>query len=119
MGGGTTLSDGIVADTLEESYMGGMLSQGEAMEEAAVKLGLPAETARRLAIQTALGASTMAQRSDKDPATLKQNVMSPGGTTERAIAHMEDAHLRTIIADAMQACAARADAMSKELSGND
>jgi len=32
---------------------------------------------------------------------------------------MEDAHLRTIIADAMQACAARADAMSKELSGND
>ncbi|HBN58997.1 MAG TPA: pyrroline-5-carboxylate reductase, partial [Halomonas sp.] len=43
----------------------------------------------------------------------------PGGTTERAIAHMEDAHLRTIIADAMQACAARADAMSKELSGND
>ena len=91
----------------------------EAMEEAAVKLGLPAETARRLAIQTALGASTMAQRSDKDPATLKQNVMSPGGTTERAIAHMEDAHLRTIIADAMQACAARADAMSKELSGND
>ena len=91
----------------------------EAMEEAAVKLGLPAETARRLAIQTALGAATMAQRSDKDPATLKQNVMSPGGTTERAIAHMEDAHLRTIIADAMQACAARADAMSKELSGND
>jgi pyrroline-5-carboxylate reductase len=89
------------------------------MEEAAVKLGLPAETARRLAIQTALGAATMAQRSDKDPATLKQNVMSPGGTTERAIAHMEDAHLRTIIADAMQACAARADAMSKELSGND
>lgn len=37
----------------------------EAMEEAAVKLGLPAATARRLAIQTALGAATMAQRSDK------------------------------------------------------
>ncbi|MCG7577576.1 MULTISPECIES: pyrroline-5-carboxylate reductase [unclassified Halomonas] len=90
----------------------------EAMEEAAVKLGLPADTARRLAIQTALGASTMAQRSDKDPATLKQNVMSPGGTTERAIHHMEEANLRTIIADAMNACAERADAMSKELSGN-
>ncbi|MBR9924747.1 MAG: pyrroline-5-carboxylate reductase [Gammaproteobacteria bacterium] len=90
----------------------------EAMEEAAAKLGLPAATARRLAIQTALGAATMAQRSDKDPATLKQNVMSPGGTTERAIQHMEDAQLRATIADAMQACAQRAEAMSKELSAN-
>ncbi|SNY97531.1 pyrroline-5-carboxylate reductase [Halomonas sp. hl-4] len=90
----------------------------EAMEDAAVKLGLPADTARRLAIQTALGAATMAQQSDKDPATLKQNVMSPGGTTERAIQHMEDAQLRTTIADAMQACAERAQAMSKELSGH-
>jgi pyrroline-5-carboxylate reductase len=90
----------------------------EAMEEAAVKLGLPAATARRLAIQTALGAATMAQRSDKDPATLKKNVMSPGGTTERAIQHMEDAQLRATIADAMQACAQRAEAMSKELSAN-
>ncbi|WKD28755.1 pyrroline-5-carboxylate reductase [Halomonas sp. KG2] len=90
----------------------------EAMEEAAVKLGLPAATARRLAIQTALGAATMAQRSDKDPATLKQNVMSPGGTTERAIQHMEDAQLRATISDAMQACAQRAEAMSKELSAN-
>ncbi len=85
------------------------------MEEAAVKLGLPAETARRLAIQTGLGASAMAQQSDRDPATLKQNVMSPGGTTERAIAHMEEAQLRTIIADAMQACADRAAEMAQEL----
>ncbi|WP_249975220.1 pyrroline-5-carboxylate reductase [Vreelandella olivaria] len=90
----------------------------EAMEAAAVEQGLPAATARRLAIQTALGAATMAQQSDKDPATLKQNVMSPGGTTERAIAHMEDAQLRTTIADAMQACAKRAQAMAKELSAN-
>lgn len=44
----------------------------EAMEEAAVKLGLPAATARRLAIQTALGAATMAQRSDKDPPRLNK-----------------------------------------------
>ncbi|WP_218314230.1 pyrroline-5-carboxylate reductase [Halomonas sp. 18071143] len=87
----------------------------EAMEAAAVAQGLSAATARRLAIQTALGAATMAKHSDKDPATLKQNVMSPGGTTERAIAHMEEAELRTIVADAMQACAQRADAMAKEL----
>lgn len=89
----------------------------EAMEEAGVTLGLPAETARRLAIQTALGAATMAGQSEHDPATLKQNVMSPGGTTERAIAHMEDANLRQTMAEAMQACAERARQMAKELSG--
>jgi len=31
---------------------------------------------------------------------------------------MEDAQLRATIADAMQACAQRAEAMSKELSAN-
>ncbi|MGM0521751.1 MAG: pyrroline-5-carboxylate reductase [Pseudomonadota bacterium] len=89
----------------------------EAMEDAGVKMGLPAATARRLAIQTALGAATMAKRSDKDPATLKQNVMSPGGTTEQAIAHLEDANLRGTMEAAMQACAKRAQEMAKELSG--
>ncbi|WP_346796382.1 pyrroline-5-carboxylate reductase [Halomonas sp. Bachu 37] len=89
----------------------------EAMEEAGTRLGLPADTARRLAIQTAMGAARMAAQSESDPATLKKNVMSPGGTTERAIEHMESAHLRDIIEDAMQACAARAQEMAKELSG--
>jgi len=44
--------------------------------------------------------------------------MSPGGTTERAIQHMEDAELRKTIADAMQACADHAQAMSRELSAD-
>lgn len=89
----------------------------EAMEDAGVRLGLPADTARRLAIQTALGAATMAGQSEHDPATLKQNVMSPGGTTERAIATLEDANLRQAMDDAMQACAERARQMATELSG--
>ncbi|WP_111415244.1 pyrroline-5-carboxylate reductase [Billgrantia lactosivorans] len=87
----------------------------EAMEEAGVKLGLPAETARRLAIQTALGAARMAQGSEFTPDRLKRNVMSPGGTTERAIEHLEQAGLRQIMADAMAACAARAREMAEEL----
>ncbi|XKH59839.1 pyrroline-5-carboxylate reductase [Halomonas sediminis] len=89
----------------------------EAMEAAGIKLGLPAATARRLAIQTALGAARMAQQSEHDPATLKKNVMSPGGTTERAIEHMENAQLRQTIQDAMDACAHRAQEMGKELAG--
>jgi len=87
----------------------------EAMEEAGVKLGLPAETARRLAMQTAFGAAKMAMASDKPPAELKRNVMSPGGTTERAIEHLEEAGLRRTMAEAMDACAARAREMADEL----
>lgn len=87
----------------------------EAMEDTGTGLGLPAETARRLAIQTALGAATMAGQSEHDPATLKQNVMSPGGTTERAIARLEDAELRQALADAMNTCAERAREMADEL----
>ncbi|MGE4532632.1 pyrroline-5-carboxylate reductase [Halomonas sp.] len=87
----------------------------EAMEEAGARLGLPADTARRLAMQTAFGAAKMAMASDKPPAELKRNVMSPGGTTERAIEHLEQAGLRTALAEAMEACAARAREMADEL----
>lgn len=90
----------------------------EAMEEAGARLGLPAGTARRLAMQTALGAAKMAMASDKSPAELKRNVMSPGGTTERAIEHLEQAGLRTTLAEAMDACAARAREMADELGKN-
>ena len=87
----------------------------EAMEEAGARLGLPADTARRLAMQTAFGAARMAMDSDQPPGELKRNVMSPGGTTERAISHFEDAGMRRIVADAMDACAARAREMAEEL----
>ncbi|UYG07972.1 pyrroline-5-carboxylate reductase [Halomonas sp. M4R1S46] len=87
----------------------------EAMEEAGARLGLPADTARRLAMQTALGAARMAMASDKTPGELKRNVMSPGGTTERAIEHLEDAGLRDIMQQAMTACAERAREMAEEL----
>ncbi len=90
----------------------------EAMEEAGARLGLPADTARRLAMQTAFGAAKMAMASDKSPAELKRNVMSPGGTTERAIEHLEQAGLRTTLAEAMDACAARAREMADELGKN-
>ncbi|MGO2133020.1 MAG: pyrroline-5-carboxylate reductase [Halomonas sp.] len=88
----------------------------EAMEEAAVARGLPAETARRLAIQAALGAATMAMASDKLPSELKRDVMSPGGTTERAIQRLESGGLRQLLQDAMGDCANRAGEMAKQFS---
>jgi pyrroline-5-carboxylate reductase len=66
-------------------------------------------------MQTAFGASRMAMDSDKTPGELKRNVMSPGGTTERAVTHLEEAGLRHIMAEAMDSCAARAREMADEL----
>src|SRR5699024_10640572 len=56
----------------------------ELMEAAAVRLGLPPQTAQLLTQQTALGAAKMALESHDDAATLRRRVTSPGGTTEAA-----------------------------------
>ncbi|MCA1806199.1 MAG: pyrroline-5-carboxylate reductase [Xanthomonadaceae bacterium] len=79
----------------------------EALQEAATKLGLPAETARLLALQTAFGASRMALESDEDAATLRQRVTSPGGTTEQALRVLEDGGLRSLMEQALSAAARR------------
>ncbi|KPQ28727.1 MAG: pyrroline-5-carboxylate reductase [Marinobacter excellens HL-55] len=87
----------------------------EALEEAATAAGIEPETARALAIQTMAGAAEMAGRSDQDPAQLKRNVMSPGGTTERAVNTFEDGGLRDLVKQAYGAAFERSQEMSKEL----
>jgi pyrroline-5-carboxylate reductase len=84
----------------------------EAMEQAAVELGLPVDTARLLTLQTALGAARMAIESDEEPATLRRRVTSPGGTTERAIATFEDGGLRRLFAEALTAARDRSVELS-------
>ncbi|MDW5378716.1 pyrroline-5-carboxylate reductase [Halomonas sp. HP20-15] len=91
----------------------------EALEEAGRRLGLPADSARRLALQTGFGAARMAQQSEFEPAQLRRNVMSPGGTTERAVHCLEDGGLRELFAEATEACAARAREMAAELGKKD
>jgi len=88
----------------------------EAMEAAAVKRGIDPKTARRLAAQTVAGAAEMVLSSDIAPAQLKRNVMSPGGTTERAIQSFEASGLVSIFEEAINAAADRSVALSKELS---
>ena len=87
----------------------------EALENAATEAGLPAETARKLAIQTMGGAANMAATGKDDPATLKQNVMSPGGTTERAIQTFEDGGLRALIRNAYGAAVTHSEHMAEQL----
>ncbi len=84
----------------------------EAIEAAAADMGLDPETARLLTLQTALGAARMALESSDSPATLRQKVTSPGGTTERALQILEQGRLRELFAEALKGAQAR----SRELS---
>ena len=88
----------------------------EALEEAAIELGLDPQTARLLTIQTALGAAKMAMESEAPPARLREQVTSPGGTTERALAVFDEADLRGLVARAARAARDRASELSNTLS---
>jgi len=87
----------------------------EAMMAAAVELGLDDKTARALTLQTALGSAQMAITAGEDPAELRRRVTSPGGTTERAVAVLEQAGLRETFRQALAACAARGGELARQL----
>ncbi|MCX4190494.1 pyrroline-5-carboxylate reductase [Methylophaga sp. OBS3] len=87
----------------------------EAMENAAIELGLTQETARMLCLETAFGAAKMALESDLPVATLRQQVTSPGGTTERAIHELEDGGLHGLFENALVAAALRARELGTQL----
>ena len=87
----------------------------EAMENAAVELGLPPETARLLCLETAFGAAKMALESGESASILRQQVTSPGGTTEKAIHELEDGGLHGLFENALVAAALRARELANEL----
>jgi pyrroline-5-carboxylate reductase len=57
----------------------------EELARAGVAAGLPADLAAKLARETVAGSGELLHRSDLSPATLRQNVTSPGGTTAAAL----------------------------------
>jgi pyrroline-5-carboxylate reductase len=77
------------------------------MAEAAETLGLTSESAALLTQQTILGAAHLMRESHESPDELRRRVMSPGGTTEAAIHHLEDREVRRHITEAIQAAAER------------
>jgi pyrroline-5-carboxylate reductase len=83
----------------------------EALEAAARERGLPAEVAHQLTLETAFGAAQMARQSADSLATLREQVTSKGGTTAAALAVLDAAGLRAIVAHAVAA----ADRRSAEL----
>ena len=87
----------------------------EIMEQVGIKLGLPQDQARILTLQTALGAAKMALESKNDPATLRKQVTSPGGTTEQALRVLREGGFQELLTAAIKAAYERADELATTL----
>ncbi|WP_432742486.1 pyrroline-5-carboxylate reductase [Methylobacter sp. G7] len=87
----------------------------EAMEKAALELGLSEQTARLLVQQTALGAAKIALESAESPEQLRKRVTSPGGTTQQAIETFEQGGFTELVAKALHAARDRSIEMSKQM----
>ncbi|MDR6867208.1 pyrroline-5-carboxylate reductase [Microbacterium resistens] len=80
----------------------------EELTRAAIGKGFAEQEARLLAEQTFIGASALLEASGEEPAELRRRVTSPKGTTERAVAVLQDAHLDEVFARATDAALTRA-----------
>lgn len=87
----------------------------EAMQDAAIELGLPPDAARALTRQTLLGAARMLSESDDGAAILRQRVTSPGGTTQAAIESFEADGFRAIVTRALTAAQRRGGELARQL----
>jgi pyrroline-5-carboxylate reductase len=87
----------------------------EALEEAATELGLDAKAARLFALETFAGSVKLARESADAPATLRANVTSKRGTTERAIETFDRAGLKAKFIEGVKAAAARSAELGQEL----
>ncbi|WP_144876859.1 pyrroline-5-carboxylate reductase [Microbacterium sp. 1.5R] len=80
----------------------------EELTKAAEGMGFDRADARLMAEQTFIGATALLDASGEEPAELRRRVTSPKGTTERAVAVLQDAHLDRTFAEAAAAALARA-----------
>ncbi len=86
----------------------------EAMEQAAVEMGLSAEHGRTLAQATFAGASALASQSQEPLSVLRERVTSKGGTTYAALTQMESDGVRQAIVRALHAAAKRGTELGDE-----
>ena len=84
------------------------------MINAAVEMGIDAETARTLVVQTARGASALAAAEKEPVPALIDRVRSPGGTTTAAFECLDAAGVRGIFAAAITSARDRARSLAQE-----
>lgn len=89
----------------------------EIMEQTGIEMALPADVARRLTRETALGAARMALAGTAEPAQLRAEVTSPGGTTAAALEVLEGAGLRATLRAALLAARDRSIELASQAGG--
>jgi len=87
----------------------------EAMQQAAVELGLSEEQGKQLALATFVGAAQLAAQSSDPVPVLRDKVTSKGGTTYAALTSMEQSGVKERIVAAVKAAAARGRELGDEL----
>ena len=103
------LFDGVIAISgSSPAYVYMMI---EAMADAGVREGLTRSCAYEMAAQSVLGSALMVLQTGEHPASLKDAVCSPGGTTIDAVVELERKGFRAAIMDAMKACADKSRSM--------
>jgi pyrroline-5-carboxylate reductase len=85
----------------------------EAMVEAGVELGLDRKVAETLAFATIEGAGVMLTQTGEQPATLRAQVTSPGGTTAAAVGVLDTASAQDIIRQALRAARDRSEELGR------
>ena len=92
---------------------GFLFAYAESMIDAGVAAGLPMEIAQVLVQETLAGSAELWRRSDESAGTLREQVTSPGGTTQAGLEALASAGLSEAIHAAIRAASNR----SRELSG--
>ena len=86
----------------------------EALIDAGVHMGFPRRIAEQLVVQTIRGSTSYYLQVGRHPATLRNQVTSPGGTSAEALYYLEKAGFRTAISRAIWAAYQRSLELGKE-----
>ena len=89
----------------------------EALEAVGAELGLDRDAAGLLAVETFLGASRLAARSEESISVLRERVTSKGGTTAAALASFDADKLKDMIARGVRRGRDRSEELAKEFGG--
>ena len=87
----------------------------EQLARSGVALGLPAQTAQKLALQTVLGAAQLAAKSSEPASVLRERVTSKGGTTEAALRVFAEERMAESLHKALEAASTRGAELGAQL----
>ena len=90
----------------------------EALIDAGVHMGFPRRIAEQLVLQTIKGSASFYEQAGRHPATLRNQVTSPGGTSAEALYYLEKAGFRTALSRAIWAAYQRSVELGKEKPGH-